>query len=536
MSYRIRRYKAFVSPLVLGLMTGSGACSSIDASDSVMSVDNDGGAPAGGNETSDGQTGASGGLGSDESGDGDGDDTPESAGERDDPPFDDHCGDGQTPIAMVAADADALAVPVIARTAILLGQEMPANLSLGPRSFLNYYNFDYPPASDRAELTVHADLWIDEQGPDDKYQLQIGIASEAMLNANRPPLHLTIVLDRRTPMSERTALVDAGLLAVSSSLHSGDRVSLIASGDMPYEILGDHAVSGSNDPRLVDSAQDFFNANPIDLEETPLDATIALAYSRAEAGLTTAATHRILLLTSGHGEISSETLELAATHTVGAEGESIRLVGVGLGTIDSSGDNLVDKLSDAGRGSSLYATRTDDLVQQLGEQFVRHFVAAATRIKAELILPEGLQPIDIHDADNSDPQYASTPQDIQLGPNDTLIFHIDLEQCADFNSTDSLAVRLRWTDPATSETKFEDFPFDLIPDNLSDSRPFVTHKGAAVVAYATALSTVQKNGRAEPLTLFSAQNKVESALLLQPQDVDLIEMSTVLAELDLNAI
>jgi hypothetical protein len=117
-----------------------------------------------------------------------------------------------------------------------------------------------------------------------------------------------------------------------------------------------------------------------------------------------------------------------------------------------------------------------------------------------------------------------------LAPNDALVFHHELEACGDLASDAVIRVAIEWTDPLAKQAKqmVWEQPISELDQASDDGK-----KGAAVVAYARALRSF-RDGLAPSEShgvVLDAISQISSALEAQPNDLDLIEMSSVIAAL-----
>lgn len=513
----------------LGLTLGAAGCSSLDADGSYAGGDyGDEGATTGadagetGGDTSDGSEETGGDEGTD-TGD-TGDDGNEGGGLPPDPMMSGEACDpdyGQVLDYDLAEAASELA-PALVRELVQAEGKVPM-IPLSPRPFLNHYDFDYAPAGE-GSLELSGELWKPDminnlEGPK-RYRLQFALRAPALSPDQRPPVDLAVVVDLGPSMAgEPLVLAEEALAALEAALRPGDRITLIAAGESPTVI---------NEGTLITDADMSPLTGLIDQEQAPAYADVSeaieLAYELTAEPWQGQGQQRVLLVSNGHFQAEPALVELVEGYAEGGH----YLLTVGVGDPYAFVSTALHKLARHGRGASLYAATADELWLELHDRFADHSVAVATDIELGLELPPGLS------LSTRDPGWGGAPIELELGtlgPNDALVFHHELDACADLDPEAVIRVTAEWTNPALAQAEIATWEWPLA--ELGEGST-TTRKGAATVAYAEALIAYRNNP--DPVegygAVLDAIAMIADALEAQPEDEDLIEMSEILAKLE----
>jgi hypothetical protein len=488
--------------------------------------------------------GSTGSLGNGGDGDGDGDDGPATStdeGETDgtdtgdpsdpsatetspeDPEFAPDMCDTQAEHAITYSleQAQVEAAAELVSTSVLAGDGHVPAIPLGPRPFLNHFEFDYPSA-DGWDPQISGELWqssmINIDAPR-RYHLQYAVRGPLMEPALRLPVDLAIVVDLGPAMSgDPLSLAEEALAAVEASLLPGDRVTLIGAGESPILLASVKVEAAGLTPLtgLLDQ-QDAAALSDV-------GAALELAYAEVTPAWEGQGQTRVLLISNGQF-LAADTL---ATHVADQAADDCYLVTVGVGDPKQFDDARISELAQVGRGAMLFAPDAEQLWLDLHQDFSANLLAAATDLEVTLVLPPGLTLRQRATSNEITP-----PDDPGLGilaPNDALVFHHELEACGDLASDAVLRVHIEWTDPLAEVAK--QAVWDQ-PVSALGQASYNGQKGAATVAYARALRSF-RDGLAPSENygvLLDAISQISNALEAKPDDLDLIEMSSVIAAL-----
>ncbi len=417
-------------------------------------------------------------------------------------------------------DSNSMSSPVQVREAALGGFAGIGSIPVRTYEFMNYYSFDYP-SPPPGEIAVTPSLVADPELPG-VYTLQIGVTSEAMSNEDRAPMSITLVLDTSGSMEgEAMDMLKATCDAIAGSPKSGDTVSIVTWDTSDQIVLAAHPISGPNDPELL--------ARVAELEAgggTDLHGGLVAGYDLAQETWKPGQINRIVLVSDGGANVGVTDHETIGMHADRNGEEGIYMVGVGVGSTRFYNDELMDAVTDAGKGASVYINDAAEADRIFGRDFVSTFSVAARDVAVQLDMPPGFSVTRFSGEEISTDASEVEPQHLAL--DDSMIFHQQIETCApelvDDDATINVTVRYRdgisYRDAEISvEAKFSD---------LLDTKDARLLKGAAVFEYAEAVKGLQDDDRSG---IAIARQALSAARAERPGDAELAEISQILEAL-----
>jgi Ca-activated chloride channel family protein len=410
-------------------------------------------------------------------------------------------------------DAAAASSPAQARDAVLGDWVSLTGIGIRAWEFFNYYTFDYPAAAQPGAVVITPGLRQDG----DDYVLQIGVRTHLVAADARPPVRLTLALDNSGSMEGKALeLVRATGKAIAASLRAGDTVSIVTWNPADQTILDTHPVSGPDDAVLLSKLDKLEVGGSAELYSG-----LAAAYKLAEAAHDPTAWNHVVLVSDGGASVDSADLEVIASHT------DIDLTGVGVGDAGIYRSDLMDAVAHTGRGASLFIGSHDEAARQFGDRFVPLFGGAVRDIVVRVELPPGFELL-TDDAGIASDTSLGAPN-VHLGPGDALVVHRRLRSCAAPAAGAKLTVKVQYVEENSGEPK-EVWSTVALSQLLAEDTPAL-RKGVAVRAYADALTHWQASPSELSEQLQLAKTRLEEAQKLLPSDIELAEISAVLAVL-----
>ncbi|MBC8070057.1 MAG: VWA domain-containing protein [Deltaproteobacteria bacterium] len=420
-------------------------------------------------------------------------------------------------------DSNSMSSPVQARDAVLGGWSSVSAVPIRVWEFLNYYSFAYP-AAEAGTVLVTPSLVHDAGDPDGEYLLQIAVSSESSGIGVRPAINLVLVLDTSGSMEGLAMdMLKESCRTMAANLRAGDTISLVTWNTDNQVVLEGHTAVGPNDATVL-AAIDALAASG----GTDLNGGLVAGYALANEVYQSERINRLVLISDGGANVGVTDIELIAEQANKSGADGIYLVGVGVGEATDYNDQLMDEVTDAGKGASVFVGSAAEAQKVFGERFVSTLSVAVRNVQVELELPPGFQIVKF-----SGEEYSGDPAEIEpqhLAPDDAMVFHQRISTCAPAVVTDEtpIIVTARFQLPLTGavaevavETTFGEL--------LAADDPLL-RKGAAVFGYAEALKAWQGASQQDERDALVADALAELAVAeaALPGDAELAEIRSVL--------
>jgi Ca-activated chloride channel family protein len=432
--------------------------------------------------------------------------------------------DIETPVVLYLSpdDSNSTSSPVQVREAVLGDFGGLSWVPIRTWEFLNYYSFSYAPAKP-GEVLVTPEVARFKGQPDGQFTMQIGISGESIPAADRPLMNVTLVLDESGSMGGHPMDMEKEVCRqIAGSLRKGDIVSMVGWDTSNAVKLAGYEVQSVSDPKVVAECDALEAGGGTDLSGG-LNAGYKLATEHFSAGRI----NRVVLISDG-GANAGETDIAVIAKGAGAQGQDgIYLVGVGVGTSDSYQDQLMDVVTDAGKGASLFIPHQAEAIKMFKDRFVSTMMVAARDVRVRLDMPPGFEIVRF-----SGEEFSSDPSEIEpqhLAPNDAMVFHQTVETCAPelVDAEASFTITTRYQDAVTFEQR-EVKETRKIVELLAEPSANLL-KGAAIFAYAEGLKAFRNGDQVGGKTrALEALVLAEAAL---PGDADLAEIRAVIEAL-----
>jgi Ca-activated chloride channel family protein len=372
------------------------------------------------------------------------------------------------------------------------------------------------------QVRVKPELARLEGAPEGEFALQIGISSPAIANADRPLMNVTLVLDESGSMAGAPIELEKEVCRqIAGSLRAGDVVSLVGWDTANAVKMSGHKVTKASDPALVAECDALAAGGGTDLNGG-LIAGYALANEHFDAGRV----NRVVLISDGGANAGVTDIDLIAASAGDKDQDGIYLVGVGVGTPDYYNDDLMDTVTDVGKGASLFVGSAAEAEKMFKQRFVATMQVAARDVRVRLDLPPGFEVVKFSGEEISTDPAEVEPQ--HLAPNDAMVFHQTLTTCAPqlIDEAAELSVTVRYLDAVTFEPR-EVIESRKILEEVQAASPLLL-KGAAVFAYAEGLKSWRDGQVAHDVALAPAFAALAAAEAALPGDADLAEIRGVL--------
>jgi Ca-activated chloride channel homolog len=346
---------------------------------------------------------------------------------------------------MSADDSNSQAAPTLVRSIVNsasgFGFLDAGSLSpLRPYEFLNYYTYPYP-APDKG-LGLYAEA-IQTSGGD--YIMQVGVRSENRARSQMRPVNLTLVLDTSGSMAgEAIARVRESCNVIAESLRVGDVLSIVTWSTDSNVLLDSWRVLGPSDPVAVGACASLSTNGGTDL-----DSGLRRGYELAFRNMLPGAVNRVVLMSDGGANVGELDPATIAKNAGGADEEGVFLAGVGMGT--GYNDELMDTVTDYGRGAALFIDSAAEARRAFGARFVETFDVAALNVRVSMTMPPGVKLKKFFGEQISTDPTAVRAQ--HLAPNDQMVFVQTISTCLDAAAfaEQSFEFQIEYTDPVTRQ-------------------------------------------------------------------------------------
>ncbi len=250
------------------------------------------------------------------------------------------------------------------------------------------------------------------------------------------------------------------------------------------------------------------------------------AYRLAEAHQTPGRINRVLLLSDGGANTGVTDEELIGDKAGDRDEDGIYMIGVGVGTAETYNDYLMDRVTDLGRGASLFVPSEEEAWRMFGDRFMESLATSARDVQIRYDLPPGFEVTKFSGEEISVDPSEIEPQ--HVSPNDAVVLHQLLETCAESVAADAeITVTVSYLDGVTFEPR--EISVTRTFDELLAGENTQLLKGAAVFAYAEALEA--ERGDDALFDLDEARDALLTAEAANSGDPDLAEIRSVLAAL-----
>ncbi|MEN0063896.1 MAG: von Willebrand factor type A domain-containing protein [Myxococcota bacterium] len=205
--------------------------------------------------------------------------------------------------------------------------------------------------------------------------LRVGLMTEPMDADERPPLHLTLLVDASGSMADPLSLVQDTLETLAGELDEEDSVAVVQFSETAEVVLS----PTQGDAPVISQAIGFIEAGG----GTQLEDGLRLAYTTAAQRLGREGAHRVVLCTDGMPNLGlQDGNELADLVRPWSE-RGIGLTALGFGR-NGYRDALMEAFADASDGNYAYIDGRDWVTHLLVDQFVENFVVVVRDAKAQI--------------------------------------------------------------------------------------------------------------------------------------------------------
>jgi len=324
---------------------------------------------------------------------------------------------------------------------------LPAWEGVRAEEFINFFDYDYgAPESD--PLAVHMEAMPDPF-KDGRHILRVGLQAMEYAPEERPPLHLTFLVDVSGSMSSRDKL---GLAKVSmhtlvDNLGPGDTVALATYAGRVARVL---EPTEATERASIHAAIDALRSGG----STAMSSGIDLAYEMADDAFEEGAENRVVILSDGDANVGSVGWEAMLRQIKGFADQGITLSTIGFGQ-GNYRDTLMEQLANKGDGNNFYVDSQKESDRIFGEKIGGTMITVARDTKVQVEFnPEAVSSyrlIGYENRDIADSDFRNDRVDageVGSGHSVTALYELVLAE----ESHNQLAtVRIRWEAPGADK-------------------------------------------------------------------------------------
>jgi Ca-activated chloride channel family protein len=280
------------------------------------------------------------------------------------------------PVATFSADVDTASYANMRR--FIEGGSLPPSDAVRTEELVNYFTYGYPlPTSPDKPFAADLDL-VPSPWADGRLLMRIGLQGYKLVQTEKPPINLTLLIDVSGSMSapDKLPLAKKGLDLLIRDLGADDSVAIVVYAGAAGEVLP--PTSGADKARIL-SALDSLSAGG----STAGGEGIQLAYRLARQNFSPDKVNRVMLLTDGDfnvGVTDDERLE----DVIARERESgiyLSIVGFGTGNYN---DALMQTLAQSGNGTASYVDSLSEARKVFIEDLSGNLFPIANDVKIQV--------------------------------------------------------------------------------------------------------------------------------------------------------
>jgi Ca-activated chloride channel family protein len=353
-----------------------------------------------------------------------------------------------------------------------------------PHEFLNYYDLSYANPEDEAlDVGLQMRRTNAETG---EFTLLLYAQGQKIEPDERPPFNLVYSLDMSGSMAgEPIALLIATVTATAGQLRAGDTISLLGWDTEQSILLNGYEVNGPNDPVLLAAIDQIASGGGTNLHDG-----LVTGYSLANQHYIQGGINRVFLVTDGGANAGITDIDLIAAEANDSNGEGIYLIGVGVSEASDYNDDLLNAVTDAGKGAYLFVDSHAEAERMFGdpERFLAHTTVAARDVQMQLTMPWYFGVKEFHGE-----EYSADPAEVEpqhLAFNDAMSFHQILQSCDPDapQQLDRIKAKATYLHPQTLVEMTDEYEVALVTAVNADASQL--YKGDVVVNYAKAFIAI----------------------------------------------
>ncbi|PKL76727.1 MAG: hypothetical protein CVV27_08780 [Candidatus Melainabacteria bacterium HGW-Melainabacteria-1] len=263
--------------------------------------------------------------------------------------------------------------------------------------FLNYEPFDHVDQQSTGQFKVSLGLWKypDPANPYlDRYEVGAHVTAPYRCKATRAALNLTILVDVSGSMLEpaglatsegsavpsKLALAKAGLKDLSANLRPGDIVNLMLFSNKTAVEVENYVVGSDPASKYLEGIERIAAEGG-----TNLQAAIDAGYRQAQKNFDRKKMNRLLMITDAQPTEGNTDLALIRGKARLNDLEGVYLSALGIG--HSHNQELLNEITEAGRGAYFTVQNRSDMKEAIGDRFIPLMDVIARNVRFKIEFP-----------------------------------------------------------------------------------------------------------------------------------------------------
>jgi len=328
---------------------------------------------------------------------------------------------------------------------------LPAWEGVRAEEFINFFDYEYRDPS-RGPFAVDMEAMPDpfREG---RHIMRVGVQAKRFDPSERPPLHLTFLVDVSGSMSSRDklGLAKTSMHTLVDNLQEGDTVAMATYAGRTARIL---EPTDAAEARRIHRAIDALSSGG----STAMSSGIDMAYEMADEAFESGAENRVIILSDGDANVGSRSWEAMLKQIKGYADQGITLSTIGYGQ-GNYRDTLMEQLANKGDGNNFYVDSAKESDRIFGEKIGGTMITVArdTKIQVEFN-PEAVSNyrlIGYENRDIADKDFRNDRVDageVGSGHSVTALYEVSL---VDEPEGDLATVRVRWEEPGADKKASE---------------------------------------------------------------------------------
>ena len=357
--------------------------------------------------------------------------------------------------AIYLSNDDTMSLSSAQRVIFAIDKFLPLPLQhIRPHELLNYFSFETAPVSPDDDFSVLADI-----APDPKqagiYNLALAIKGRPVDLQARRNANLTFVVDRSGSMSDegRMDYLKRGMKQMMGQLKTGDLVNVVLFDHEECTPI-ENFVVGRDRPEILTRAIEKMAPRG----STDVHLGLTKGYELADRDYQPTYNNRVVLITdalANTGDTDPRTMSLVSKFY---DSRKIRLSGVGVGR--EFNDELLDKLTERGKGAYVFLGSEAEVDAVFGARFISLLETTAMDVHFQLHLPPSLRMNVFYGEESS--VVKEDVQAIHYFANTSQLFLSDLmARGKKLRPQDQIMLTIEYEDPESGQQMVEERAFTL---------------------------------------------------------------------------